>query len=113
MCSTPGCPVLVPADARGGRCVTHERQVDRARGTTTQRGYGAEHQRMRTDYQQRMDAGERFICWRCATLGKPHDIDPNDWQLGHDDRDRSIYRGPECSTGNQATASRRNISPDA
>jgi len=48
--------------------------------------------------------GERFTCWRPG-CGKR--IDPTDWHLGHDDRDRSRYRGPECPSCNQATASRR------
>lgn len=50
-----------------------------------------------------MDAGERFVCWRCVELGKPHYVDPRDWTLGHDDNDRSIIRGPECPAGNYAT----------
>jgi hypothetical protein len=55
-----------------------------------------------------MDAGERFTCWRpdCETV-----IDPADWCLGHDDHDRSRYRGPECPACNYATAGR--IPPDA
>jgi 5-methylcytosine-specific restriction protein A len=35
VCSKPGCPTLVAA----GRCPTHTRADDRARGTATQRGY--------------------------------------------------------------------------
>ena len=53
-----------------------------------------------------MDKGETFTCWRCAAEGRAHDVDPSDWQLGHDDHDRSVYRGPECSAGNQATSGR-------
>ncbi|MFE6645674.1 hypothetical protein ACFVJS_03865 [Nocardioides sp. NPDC057772] len=48
--------------------------------------------------------GERFTCWRPG-CGKP--IDPTNWHLGHDDHDRSRYRGPECPPCNQATAGRR------
>lgn len=58
-----------------------------------------------------MAQGERFTCWRCAEQGKPHLVDPNNYDLGHDDIDRSAYRGPECVAGNRATAGR--ISPDA
>lgn len=50
-----------------------------------------------------MDAGEVFICWRCAERGQPHAVDPTNWHLGHDDLDRSVYRGPECPAGNLAT----------
>lgn len=79
------------------------------RGSTAARGYGRAHQVLRADYQKRMDAGEQFSCWRCGMM-----LDPNvPWELGHDDYDRSIYRGPEhrgreCPQGgNRATAGRR------
>ena len=52
-----------------------------------------------------MDRGEVVICWRCAENGQPHEVDPGCWDLGHDDHDRSIYRGPECRGGNRAVAS--------
>lgn len=102
VCIEPGCPELT----RKSRCTEHERAKDRARGTRQERGYGADHVRLRADYQRRMDAGEVFVCWRCAERGRPHDVDPDDWHLGHDDHDRSIYRGPECTTGNLATSGR-------
>ena len=53
-----------------------------------------------------MANGERFICWRCAERGKPHEVDPSAYDLGHDDLDRSVYRGPECVAGNRATTGR-------
>lgn len=108
------CMATIPAGR--SRCTTHERIRDKARGTRQERGYDAEHDRLRADYQQRMDDGERFTCWRCAEQGKPHLVDPTPsaWHLGHDDFDRTLYRGPECPAGNLATASPgRRISPDA
>lgn len=79
-----------------------------AKGTTTQRGYGAKHQGLRRQWQARIDAGELVTCWRCAEEGHPHPIIPGDeWDLGHDDTDRSHYRGPECQRGNRATSGRR------
>lgn len=95
----------------GSRCPTCARAKDRARGTRQERGYDAEHDRIRAAYQRRMDAGETFVCWRCAELGRPHDVDPRDWHLGHDDADRSRYRGPECPAGNLATNGRENLPP--
>ncbi len=72
------------------------------RRTTTERGYGAAHQRLRGRWAPKVAAG-LVNCWRC---GKP--IAPDDeWDLGHDDEDRSITRGPECLPCNRGTASRR------
>jgi hypothetical protein len=75
---------------------------------TAARGYGSKHQRLRAQYQRRMDQGERFNCWRCGLQ-----VDPNHWDLGHDDTDRSIIRGPEhvgreCPQGgNRGVAKRK------
>ena len=102
VCIEPGCPDLTERT----RCDDHERDRERARGTRQQRGYDAAHDRLRADYQRRMDAGERFTCWRCAEAGRPHDVDPAAWHLGHDDHDRTRYRGPECPAGNLATSGR-------
>jgi hypothetical protein len=49
------------------------------------------------------------MCWRCGGWVNPS----IPWHLGHDDVDRSIYRGPEhrgreCPKGgNTATSSRK------
>ena len=61
------------------------------RPTTTQRGYGAAHQRKRAEYQAKVDAGGAK-CWRCHKPVNPGD----EWHLGHDDYDRSKYKGIEC-----------------
>lgn len=97
VCAEPGCPNI----QRESRCLDHRRQQERARGTRQQRGYNAVHDQLRAAYQHRMDEGERFICWRD---GEP--IDPTNWHLGHDDHDRSRYRGPECVGCNTATSGR-------
>lgn len=81
-------------------------------GNTTARGYGYTHQRLRADYQARMDAGEQFMCWRCGLpilKGFP-------WHLGHDDLDRTLYRGPEhrgkeCPRGGNCATYRRPRAP--
>lgn len=97
VCLEPGCHALT----RKTRCHDHERARDKARGSSTARGYGQSHRKLRDAYQRRMDAGEHFDCWRC---GQP--INPTFWQLGHDDDDRSVYRGPECPPCNLATSGR-------
>ena len=101
VCLEPGCGTLT----KRTRCRDHERAKDKARGTRAERGYGAGHQALRADWQRRMDAGEQVICWRCADQGRPHVVDPTRWDLGHDDNDRTQYRGPECY-GNRATSGR-------
>lgn len=87
VCAEPGCHAIISASTRDGRCDAHRRQRDRARGTSADRGYGTEHQQLRAEYQQRMNRGERFECWRCED-----EIDPEHWHLGHDDYDRTVYR---------------------
>lgn len=97
VCAEAGCPKLQAES----RCPDHRRERERTRGTRQARGYDAPHDRLRAAYQRRMDAGEHFSCWRCS---RP--IDPTSWHLGHDDHDRSAYRGPECVPCNTATAGR-------
>lgn len=96
VCIISGCPALT----HDTRCPEHERAKDKARGTTAERGYGAQHRRLRAGYQRRMGEGETFTCWRC---GKP--IDPIAWDLGHRD-DRTGYAGPECQPCNRAVSGR-------
>lgn len=91
VCAEPGCPTLT----RTRRCAPCQAQAEVARGTRQQRGYDAGHDALRKAWQQRMDTGETVHCWRCTRL-----IDRTDWHLGHDDDDRSQYRGPECPTCN-------------
>lgn len=58
--------------------------------STTQRGYGSAHQAERRRWVPLVNAG-LVNCWRCGKLIIPG----TPWDLGHDDFDRSIYRGPE------------------
>ena len=102
VCAESGCPTLTDTT----RCADHTRARDKARGSRQARGYDAAHDALRADYQRRMDQGETFTCWRCAEAGKAHDVNPTRWDLGHDDADRGVYRGPECVAGNRATAGR-------
>lgn len=87
-CAQPGCGALLP---RAGRCPAHASEQERARGSRQQRGYDQHHDALRRSWQRRLDAGEQVDCWRCGRR-----IDPGNWHLGHDDDDRSVYRGPEC-----------------
>jgi hypothetical protein len=80
----------------------------RLRGTTSERGYGYDWQQKREEVGLAVAAG-LAICWRCREpikAGQP-------WDLGHDDLDRSIIRGPEharaadCPMGGNRATSRR------
>ena len=106
------CSVCKQLHPGTGRCPGCERAHDQARGTRQQRGYDAAYDRAHRDYQRRMDAGERFVCWRCLEeRGVRHHVDPRPgrWHLGHDDQDRSVIRGPECPAGNLATSGRTTV----
>lgn len=80
------------------------------RPTSTQRGYGHAHQQLRKKVAREVIAGTAY-CWRCLSEGKTKEeawIAPDgEWDLGHDDDDRSRYRGAEHRSCNRATGSRR------
>lgn len=77
--------------------------------TSAQRGYGAAHRRLRAAWTPRVAAGG-VLCARC---GRPI-VPGSAWDLGHDDRDRSYYVGPEHRSCNRAVAgrSRRRVVTD-
>lgn len=84
------------------RCSTCRSAVNRARdatrGSSTERGYGADHQAERREWVPIVATGT-VQCWRCTTLV----TDP--WDLGHCDNDRSVTHGPECARCNRGTQS--------
>lgn len=59
-------------------------------GGTVDRGYGYDHATLRAQLTPTVAQGHT-ICWRCGRPIGPHQR----WDLGHDDIDRSLYRGPE------------------
>lgn len=67
--------------------------------TTAQRGYGYAHQTLRRYWTPYVNAG-LVTCWRCNRLIQPG----TPWDLGHDDHDRSVYRGPEHAHCNRSAA---------
>ena len=72
------------------------------RATTTERGYGWNHQRLRARLEPVVRSGNA-VCVRC---GEP--ILPNEkWDLGHHDYDRNQYTGAEHRACNRSTAGRR------
>lgn len=59
-----------------------------ATASTTARGYGASHQRMRKKYRPLVESGQA-VCARCGEPIAPTDL----WELDHAE-DRSTYLGP-------------------
>jgi hypothetical protein len=68
-------------------------------GSTSKRGYGWTHQKLRNRWARDVARGEV----ECARCGEP--IWPEEpWDLGHVDGDKSRYAGPEHRSCNRATA---------
>lgn len=66
--------------------------------TTTERGYDYKHRQLRKQVARHVATGTA-TCSRCGKR-----IDPSEaWDLGHDDHNRTIYRGPEHAACNRAT----------
>jgi hypothetical protein len=84
------------------------------KGKTVERGYGAEHRALRAKLAPEVAKG-LTPCWRCGGLISSW----QEWDLGHDDGDRTLYRGPEhrgrCNRrngaikGNRARGRRRRL----
>lgn len=92
VCPQPRCPTLT----QGGPCAEHARPSPQARG------YDHQHRATRADWVPRVAAGT-VTCWRCDQPIQPGEP----WDLGHDDADRTITRGPEHARRcNRAAAGR-------
>ena len=71
----------------------------KAKGSSSERGYGAAHQRLRREWLPKVERGE-VCCAKCGEWIAPG----TPWHLGHDDQDRTQYLGPlhrrcNCDTG--------------
>jgi hypothetical protein len=97
VCITSGCGKLI--DAGLSRCPIHARSRDKARGSSTERGYDNAHIKLRASWQRTLDAGQLVRCWRC---GDP--IRPGSFDLGHCDDDRTVTHGPEHPSCNRSTS---------
>ena len=78
----------------------------RGRLSATRRGYGMPHKKLRLELDALVRSG-LAVCWRCGEPIGPRE----DWDLGHDDLDRSRYRGPEHVRCNRSTRSRLRADP--
>jgi hypothetical protein len=76
------------------RCPDCQTEIDQRtlerRGTAAARGYDTKHRKLRARWARRVAAGT-VSCWRCGDLIDA--VEP--WDLGHDDDDRTVTRGPE------------------
>lgn len=96
VCSEPGCPEVHVAR----RCPAHARQVEQARGSRHQRGYGSQHQQERKRWERTVQLGQ-VDCARCGQrirLGQ-------EWHLDHTD-DRTGYLGPSHAGCNASAGGR-------
>jgi hypothetical protein len=64
--------------------------------TTTSRGYGTTHQKIRKTWEPKVAAGN-ILCARCHQPIHPD----HPWDLGHTD-DRTGYQGPEHASCNRS-----------
>lgn len=97
VCAESGCPTLIP---RGkGRCVTHTREKDRARGTAAERGYGKVHQDLRAELAPKAIGKICHFCGKPMLAGQPLALDHTE--------DRAGYRGMVHLTCNAADGGRR------
>jgi hypothetical protein len=74
-------------------------------GSTSARGYGWNHQKERARYQQRMDAGEVFVCSKCR-----RHVNPRAWDLAHLPGDKTQYLGPQHIPCNRNTTAEKRTS---
>jgi len=101
ICPARGCPQSIPASKR--YCPKHARAHEKQRGSREDRGYDHAHRSLRKAFIPEVLAG-KATCWRCGEPIKPDEA----WDLGHDDDDRTMYRGPEhANRCNRSEAGRR------
>ena len=97
VCLEPGCPELI--DQGASRCVDHERARDKARGTSTERGYGADHIKLRADLAPKAIGKICHFCNEPMLPGQPLALDHTE--------DRTGYRGMVHTGCNAADGGRR------
>lgn len=79
-------------------------------GTTTQRGYGAEHQAERERWRPTVEAGQA-TCHATRCLERTRAIAPDaEWHLGHNP-ERTRWTGPEHARCNTSEGGRRRGQP--
>lgn len=86
-----------------------EPRTPQPKRTTAERGYGQQHRKQREALVPIVAAG-KATCWRCLAQGRtPAEariLPGQPWDLGHDDHDRTKYRGPEHVSCNRSAGGR-------
>lgn len=103
ICSTPGCPELVPS----GRCPTCKAQAEQRRGNSAQRGYGRGHRdRFRTGVLSRHPVC--VICRRTpSTVADHYPLDRRQLTAKGLDPDDPVYGRGLCAPCDSAQTAAR------
>ena len=81
-------------------------------GTTTERGYGSAHQKLRESWRLRIQRGEEPLCFRCHKIIYPDAPGARTgWHLDHDDDDRTKPAQPSHWWCNLSAAGRLRVDP--
>lgn len=98
VCARPGCPELTTARYCPADAAAYERQ----RGTRQQRGYTAEHDRLRERWRPRVErASVNCHAKVCVMVSGRLILPGQPWDLGHTD-DRTAWTGPEHAPCNRS-----------
>jgi hypothetical protein len=101
VCPRPGCPELTT----DGPCSAHQREREQRRGTRQQRGYTAQHDRLRERWRPKVELGE-VDCHAITCLLPERRIHLGmAWDLGHTE-DRTAWTGPEHERCNRSAGGR-------
>lgn len=93
-CQACGCAYLAKRSNQKF-CATCRARRGRVTRSTVERGYGADHRRLRREWQQRLNDGEHVECHARVCFMRTRTISPDDpWDLGHL-QDRTGWTGPE------------------
>jgi hypothetical protein len=72
--------------------------------STSKRGYGWKHQKLRAQWAKRIENGEIVRCSRCGGWIHPQ----HKWDLGHvDGSGKTLYAGPEHASCNRRTSAHK------
>lgn len=105
LCRYEGCDRPALGKRGPAVCSAHftRNMPKKPKASNIERGYGAEHVHLRRKYLDELNRVGQLHCWRCGGVILPD----MPWHLGHDDWDRSKYRGPEHAKCNTAAAARK------